>query len=225
MSALSAAALLLSGRLPNTRTEESRPHSAILGEIKAGLLYTRRSRLVLVLLAAGVTTAVLTAPFQFLLPVLVVNVYHRGPEAMGILAAATGAGALVGSLMVASLENRRRGLLLIGASFVVGASLLLVAALPFFFAALAIMIPFGLAGAARMTLNQTLVIEVVDEHYRGRVMSVFMLSWELMPLGVLPAGILTDWVGVQAALGVMAALLVGVTLLILLTQRQLREAR
>jgi len=97
--------------------------------------------------------------------------------------------------------------------------------LPFFVAALLLMIPLGLGGTARMTINQALIIEVVSEKYRGRIMSVFMLSWGLIPIGVLPAGLLADWAGVQVSLGVMAALLIAVTLLIYATQPRLRAVR
>ena len=189
-----------------------------MSEIKAGLLYARRSQIVLVLLAASVGMAILAAPFQFLMPALIVDVYGRGPEAMGLLAAATGIGALVGSLAVASMRSRRRGRLLIFASLATGVSLLLVSAVPLFIGALLLMVPLGLGQTARMTLNQALLIEHVGERYRGRVMSVFMLTWGLMPLGVLPAGLLADWAGVQVSLGVMAALLIAFTVLIYATQ-------
>ena len=177
----------------------------------------------LVLLAASVGMAILAAPFQFLMPALIVDVYGRGPEAMGLLAAATGIGALVGSLAVASMRSRRRGRLLIFASLATGVSLLLVSAVPLFIGALLLMVPLGLGQTARMTLNQALLIEHVGERYRGRVMSVFMLTWGLMPLGVLPAGLLADWAGVQVSLGVMAALLIAFTVLIYATQPRLRQ--
>ena len=228
VTAFAAGALLLTGRLPESDSHESaepRPISEIAGEIKAGLVYTWHSKLVLVLLAASITTAILAAPFQFLMPALVVETYGRGPEALGLLAATTGVGALAGSLMVASMKERRRGLLMIGASLMTGVALLLVAVLPFFVAALLLMIPLGLGGTARMTINQALIIEVVSEKYRGRIMSVFMLSWGLIPIGVLPAGLLADWAGVQVSLGVMAALLIAVTLLIYATQPRLRAVR
>ena len=175
------------------------------------------------LLAASVGMAILAAPFQFLMPALIVDVYGRGPEAMGLLAAATGIGALVGSLAVASMRSRRRGRLLIFASLATGVSLLLVSAVPLFIGALLLMVPLGLGQTARMTLNQALLIEHVGERYRGRVMSVFMLTWGLMPLGVLPAGLLADWAGVQVSLGVMAALLIAFTVLIYATQPRLRR--
>ena len=101
--------------------------------------------------------------------------------------------------------------------------MLLVSVVPLFVAALLLMVPMGLGQTARMTLNQALLIEHVEERYRGRVMSVFMLTWGLMPLGVLPAGLLADWAGVQVSLAVMAALLIAVTGLIYATQPRLRR--
>ena len=226
VSSLAVGALLLTSKLPDCgRRDDSepRPASEITGEIKAGLLYACRNQIVLVLLAASVGMAILAAPFQFMMPALIVDVYGRGPDAMGLLAAATGIGALAGSLAVASMRSRRRGRLLIFASLATGVSLLLVSAVPLFIAALLLMIPLGLGQTARMTLNQALLIEHVEERYRGRVMSVFMLTWGLMPLGVLPAGLLADWAGVQVSLAVMAALLIAVTLLIYATQPRLRR--
>ena len=228
VSTLTVGALLLTTRLPDCvrRDDDSsgpRPVSEITGEIKAGVLYACRSQVVLVLLAASVGMAVLAAPFQFMMPALIVDVYGRGPDAMGLLTAATGIGALVGSLAVASMRSRRRGRLLIIASLATGLSMLLVSVVPLFVAALLLMVPMGLGQTARMTLNQALLIEHVEERYRGRVMSVFMLTWGLMPLGVLPAGLLADWAGVQVSLAVMAALLIAVTGLIYATQPRLRR--
>ena len=225
VSMLTVGALVLTSKLPDCgqRDSEPRPTSEIAGEIKAGLVYARTNGIVLVLLVASVGMAILAAPFQFLMPALIVDVYGRGPDAMGLLTAATGIGALIGSLAVASMRSRRRGRLLIFASLVTGVSLLLVSAVPFFIAALLLMVPLGLGQTARMTLNQALLIEHVGEKFRGRVMSVFMLTWGLMPLGVLPAGLLADWAGVQVSLAVMAALLVAVTGLIYATQPRLRR--
>ena len=66
-------------------------------------------------------------------------------------------------------------------------------------------------------------MEEVEDRYRGRVMSVFMLNFGLMPLGVLPAGTLAEYLGGQAMVGILAVLLLGVTTLVLVTQRRLRE--
>lgn len=218
-------AFLLTTRLPGkepSESQEPKPISELYQEIRRGLGYTLNSPIALALLVASITTAILISPFQFLTPALVVDVYNRGPEAMGLLGAATGIGALVGSLIVASRQSARRGLMMIGAILIAAISLLLISILPFFTAALILMIPFGLGGTARMTLSQALLIDSVDPKYRGRVMSVFMLSWGLMPLGALPAGILADLAGVQSAIAASAVLLIITGLIMYFWQPRLR---
>ena len=103
-------------------------------------------------------------------------------------------------------------------------ALLLLAILPLYFAAVVIMILLGLGDAARRTINQSLVMEKTDAPYQGREMSVFMMNFGLMPLGVLPAGILVDILGGQAVIGALGVALLIFTLVILVTQKGLRIA-
>ena len=119
----------------------------LLNEIGEGLTYIRGNSLVLVLLLVGLATTLLSAPFMSLLPVFVVDVYDRGPDSMGLLVAAMGAGALVGSLAVAAMGVWRRGILLMVGAFSTGAALTLVAALPYYTAAAVIMLLMGLGDA------------------------------------------------------------------------------
>jgi hypothetical protein len=53
----------------------------------------------------------------------------------------------------------------------------------------------GGAQAITQAMNQTLLMMVTPDEYRGRMMSVFMLTWGISPLVFLPAGWLTDHVG------------------------------
>jgi MFS family permease len=85
------------------------------------------------------------------------------------------------------------------------------------------MVALGLGDAGRRTLNQALIMEVSEAKYRGRVMSVFMLNFALMPLGVLPTGIAAQYLGGQVAVGILAVLLLTVTAVVLVTQKELRR--
>ena len=87
------------------------------------------------------------------------------------------------------------------------------------------MIPLGLGDAGRRTLNQSLIMEIVEDRFRGRVMSVFMLNFGLMPLAVLPTAIMVDIFGGRVIIGILAVLLFVVTTLVLITQKELREKR
>ena len=222
IAGLALTAVLLTALVPKAGSGQIRSESAMLKEIAAGLGYIRHSPIVLVLLVMGLATTLLAMPIRFLMPVFVVDVYQRGPDSLGLLLAVMGGGSLAGSLFIAWLGRWRRGLLLISGSFLSGVALLLLAAVPIYFAAAGIMLLLGLGDAARRTLNQTLVMEEVEDRFRGRVMSVFMMNFGLMPLGVLPMGLVADWIGGQAAIGIMAVLLLATTAAIFATQKRLR---
>ena len=205
---------------PEPGTARKRP---LMNEIGEGLSYIRGNSLVLVLLIVGLATTLLSAPFMSLLPVFIVDVYDRGPDSMGLLVAIMGAGALVGSLAVAAMGPWRRGLLLMVGAFSTGTALALVAAIPHYAAAAVIMLLMGLGDAGRRTVNMGLIMEVAADRYRGRVMSVFMMSFGLMPLGVLPAALAADIIGERAVMGVLGIGLIAVAACVLATQKRLRE--
>ena len=223
LAGLGLVAVLITGLLPNTGGHPAEVNAKILADIRAGLSYIKRTQMVLVLLAIGLATALLAMPFRFLMPIFVVDIYNRGPEAMGLMVSLMGLGALVGSLFMAKVGRWKRGLLLMGTTLLTGVALLLVAMLPFYMVALALMLALGIGDAGRRTLNQALIIEVTEDRYRGRVMSVFMLNFALTPLGVLPAGIAAQYLGGQLVVGILAVMLLTFTAIYFVTQKQLRR--
>ena len=83
---------------------------------------------------------------------------------------------LMGSLLVARLGNWRRGPLLIDTNSVTGLGLLLLAAFPYYLAGVAVMVLLGLGSSPQRPLKESLAMDAVDDKYRGRVMSVLMMS-------------------------------------------------
>ena len=223
--ALFLGSVFLTGLLPKLTRMARRTRSSMAGDIGAGLSYVRRNPLVLILLFMGLTTALFAMPFRLLMPIFVVDIYERGPEAMGLLVSGMGLGSLAGALFIASLGTWRRGLMLITGTFVTGIALLLVALLPFYTVALGLMVILGLGDAGRRTLNQSLIIEVTDPQFRGRVVSMFMMNFALMPLGALPAGVAAEFLGGQVVVGILATLLLTTGAVVLLSQKRLREIR
>ena len=207
-------------RVKSTPVEEGR---TVKGDIKDGLAYILRTRIIIAILAVGLVGSLLTWPFRMLLPIFVVDVYHLGPDAMGLMISVLGAGSLVGSLTIAALGRWRRGLLLILGMFASALGLALVASIPVYYAAVGIMVLLGLGEAARWTLTLTLIMERAEDRYRGRVASVFMMNFGLMPLSVLPAGIAAEYLGGRLTIGIMAAILAVATTVILITQKRVRE--
>ena len=222
IAAMSLLSMVLTAQVPQTRGSGAGKKGAVLADIAEGLKHCVANKMVLALLVMGLATTLLSMPFRFLLPVFIVDVYGRGPDSMGIMLSLFGLGALAGSLFIASIGHWHRGMLLITTSFLSAVALGAIAALPFFFVAVAIMALLGLGDSGRRSLNQALIMEEVDERYRGRVMSVYMMNFGLMPLGMLPTGLVADWLGGQVAIGILAFLLFGVTLAVMVSQSRLR---
>lgn len=224
ISALAGISFVFTSLIPKTGTAGAGKSKGPMGrEIIAGLVYIRHSPMVLVLLVMGLATTLFAMPFRMLLPVFVVEVYKLGPESMGLLTAIMGAGSLAGALFIAAIGKWRRGMLLILGSFASGIALLLLAIFPIYLVAAGIMILLGLGDAGRRSLNQSLIMEEVEDQYRGRVMSVFMMNFGLMPLGVLPTGLLADYIGAQPAIGFLGILMLITATVIVLTQKRLRQ--
>jgi hypothetical protein len=62
-----------------------------------------------------------------------------------------------------------------------------------------------------MSLNNTILQMSVTDEFRGRVLSVYLMTWGLMPFGTLPMGALADAYGAPIAVaagGLASTLLV-----------------
>ena len=215
-------AFVVTSTITQSGESEEKVSSAVMADIKEGIVYMLNDRLILALLGLSMAFVLLAMPINFLMPVLVVDIYDKESEAFGLLLSMMGLGSLAGSLVVASLGHWRRGALIIGGGFVTGIALLLMAGIPYYFAGAGIMVVLGVGNAANRAVNQGLVMEHVEDRYRGRVMSVYMMSFGLMPLGVLPMGIGADVFGPRAVIAVMAVGMLLVTTFALATQRRLR---
>jgi len=101
--------------------------------------------------------------------------------------------------------------------------LLVVGLIPDFFAAGVAMTLLGLGDSIRRSLNMAMILEVSEEAYRGRVSSVYAMNFGLMPLGVLPASVIAQYFGPQAAASALAVLLLVICLIVLMTQKRLRS--
>ncbi|MEE8422280.1 MAG: hypothetical protein V3S31_05835, partial [Dehalococcoidia bacterium] len=81
-----------------------------------------------------------------------------------------------------------------------------------------IMIVISIGQTFRMSLSSVLLQVYVDDAYRGRVMSLFMMEMSLVSLSTFLAGMIAAAVGPQIAIGGMAVVLivlaVGITLFV-----------
>jgi MFS family permease len=195
-------------RALNTRTSG-------VEQLKAGLAYIGSSRPLMLLLSLGFVPMMLGMPYQMMMPVFALGVLRVGPEGLGALNAASGIGALIGSLALAWMGNfgaKARLQAWMGIGF--GLSLLGFALSPSFGIALFVLPVLGAASAAYMALNNTLVMEHTPREYYGRVMSVYMMTFSLMPLASVPFAAMADRIGPRPTLAAAGALLAYVVVVV-----------
>jgi MFS family permease len=209
-------------RVPPQSTDAARSHSMWHNLIE-GFQYIRRNDLIAALMILAAVPTVFGMPYMQLLPVFARDILQIGPTGLGLLMASSGAGAIVGSVAVASLGIRRQGVLLLLMSGIFGLLLAVFANLTWLPASLAVLALIGASSAVYMSINGSLLQILVPDQLRGRVISVYMLTWGLMPLGTLPAGWLAERYGAPFAVTLGGAVCVVVTVIVAVTRPVLRN--
>jgi len=202
------------------------PRQSPIRDALDGIMYLRDNKIILSLMVLATVPAIFAMPYQMMLPVYAKDILKIGPQGMGLMMGATGIGALVGSLIVASMGDfQHKGRVLLGAAVGFGLMIALFANSTFVPVSLVLLALLGMASTAYMAMNQTLVQTRISDEIRGRVMGIYMMSWGLMPLGTLPAGFLGDVIGVPMTLTLGGLIMVGCALLISFLVPELRRLK
>jgi predicted MFS family arabinose efflux permease len=122
------------------------------------------------------------------------------PFFVGLLTAATGLGMMTGSLIMARLQPRRRGL-----AYVAGVAMALVLVVPFALAdaypiALIALICSGVGAGLFGSTQSTLVMAAAPEELRGRALGLLSMAIGALPVGMYVLGESAERLGVQQAL-------------------------
>src|SRR5579883_2479566 len=183
---------------------ESRP----LHDFLEGWNYVRGSmpiRSIILLLALSSLVGV---PYAVLIPIFAGGILHGGPHTLGLLMAASGCGALIGAVWLAS----RKSVLGLNGAIPAAAAVFGVGLVAFacsravWLSSLLIMLAGG-GFMIQMAASNTILQTIVDDDKRGRVMSFFMMAFlGTAPFGSLFAGGLADRVGAPKALALGGAL-------------------
>jgi MFS family permease len=170
----------------------------------AGVSYIRRNPIVLGVISLDLF-AVLLGGTTALLPIFADEIFHTGPEGLGVLRAAPAIGALViTALLTTSPLTRRVGRIMFASVACFGLATIVFAFSRSFALSMAALTVLGAADAVSVVIRMTLVqIETPDE-MRGRVTAVNSLfSGTSNQLGDFRAGVMAAW------LGAIPAVLVG----------------
>ncbi|MFA6233480.1 MAG: MFS transporter [Bacteroidota bacterium] len=198
----SLAVMRIEPRIPEKRTQPMMSH------VLEGLGYAWRERGIRTYLLLFFIMALFGMPYGTLMPVVAEARFGMGAVGLSWLVAGSGLGATIGALILAARKNTsgltRR---LFFSAVLFGASLIVFALISNFYLAVMFMPVCGFGMMMQMAGNNILLQTNVEEDQRGRVMSLFTMSFQLaMPIGSL-------WMGAVAEhFGVMTPFFIGGTL-------------
>jgi MFS family permease len=195
----------------------------VVRQLLEGIGYVGRNFVVASLIAMALFNSLFGMSYVTLLPIFADWYFKSSSTGFGLLNAAHGAGALIGTLTLATFAHhiQRRGRALLVAGTCVGLALMAFSQSPALWLAMPALLCFGFCNTFYLTQINTILQERVPNHLRGRVMSLYGLCWNLLPLGGLIAGALAA--AVDARFAVLAGGgMVAAFALALLSSRRLR---
>ena len=179
----------------------------IVGNLIEGFRYVRGNKVILATVWVTVFMNLLMFPYMQMVPVIAKDTLHVGPGLMGVLMGASGLGALVGAVLIASLRTiTYHGRLYLGGSLVALATLMAFSLSTWYLASLPIMVILGLGTAGFGTMQATITMLVSSEEMRGRALGVMSLAIGAGPLGAVLTGAVASVFGAPFAIGLNAAI-------------------
>lgn len=216
-------AIRLSPRPPRTA-----PLPGILGGVGQTFRYAVSTRRVAVTFFTLILVSTFSFNFDVLLPLVARLTLDSGAQTFGLIASVFGAGALTGSLVLATVGRTRLLLVLVGA-LGFGALQLLLARQDSLLAVCVLLYLIGIFYIIWGSSSLATLQLAAPEHLRGRAASLYFFGFMGgAPLGGLIAGSLTQHGGTRLAFtvaGMMAILIAGAGALVLLLGRSSRARR
>ena len=168
-----------------------------IGELREGFRYVLHSPAIRALLVNLGQISVLVMPFTVLLPVFASDVFHGGPTLLGALSAASGVGALIGTLHLAANQDvARLGRRIAICTMVFGAAMIAMGYSPWLWLTLLAVGAGGFGFMQQMAASNTILQTMVEDDMRGRVMALYFVALQgLGPFGSLLSGTLASRIG------------------------------
>jgi MFS family permease len=198
---------------------------AFIHDLVEGFRYVGKRPRVSILLIISAVTSMFGAPYISMTPVFARDVFHLGATGLALLMGTAGAGALVGALFLAYLGDfRHKGWFVLGGDFAFAVCLICFSLSTRVGVSLIFLFLLGFGIVCSVAVSNTLLQKLVTDEMRGRVMSMFMLSFiGAMPIGNLIAGAASHRFGVQHTLAAGGLIIAVFVVVVAVSNPRLRE--
>lgn len=169
----------------------------VFRELQSGFQYTTANLPIKSILLLLALVSLAGMPYIVLMPVFAKDILNRGPETYGFLMGATGVGAVIGALYLAS-RNSTKGLekLIPACAAFFGAGLVVFSLSRCYIISMIVLVATGLGMMLQLASSNTLIQSIVDENKRGRVMGFYAMAFMgTAPFGSILSGASAKWIG------------------------------
>jgi len=197
---------------------------SVLGQVKEGISGINSTPLLRQMLFCSLLVYAMMGPMQVLLPRFATSVLAFGEMDRGLFLGVLAVSLIVGGILCMVLSSK----ISLGAAILVGINMgalaiFAISLAPSGFAAGAALVAAGLAGGFAVSLIVAGLQHKAPAHIRGRVMSVYTISSQVMPaFSGLMAGVFSQTFGVITALQLSASLVLLFGLLAAVNLRAVR---
>ena len=195
----------------------------VLQSIAAGVRFLARHHVLRSVLLMLIAVCLLVRPYAQLMPAYAAHVVHVDARGLGLLLAASGCGAIAGSLLTAIVQERR-GLVWFASAVLMAVGTIVLGSVHSFAIALPVLVCIGLAVLSFAGSSNVMLQSLSPGDMRGRSISVFsMIILGGIPAGSLLLGSLATLIGLQASLIAGGTVALALALAIWCTNPELRR--
>jgi MFS family permease len=207
--------------LPPGRPPPGRPARSPLGEMADGVRYVRGEKGLALLVLTSLGVVMIGFPYMAFLPTVADEIFDVGSGGYGLMSAVSAMGAVAAGVFTARRSaalDPWRGLAISGTAL--GVAIIGLGIAPVYAVALAVLPVIGAAGLAFQTTNQSLLLNLSEFEYHGRIQGLIMLGFSGFGIAALPLGVLADRVGLRPTLVGMGLTVIGCIALFDLRRRR-----
>ena len=181
----------------------------LMQEFTKGFKYIRNNRLLRDLILLTAVIGILGSSYGTILPALTKNVLQGDVNLYSNLLLIIGVGGLIGTISVGYITDYVDRLIAIKIYIcILGLALLLLAngfVLSLVFASALIL---GFSSSAFGTSTSSYLQILVDDEFRGRLMSIYQLGFGLSAFGGLLIGVIAEFIGIEIAIDIFGILII-----------------
>ncbi|MEW6457119.1 MAG: MFS transporter [Acidobacteriota bacterium] len=211
----------------SVKINSNNSHDSIWENLKEGFKYVKNNRLIISIIILVASFSVFGTSYMMLMPVFARDILQVGASGLGFLMAFSGIGALIGALSLASLgDYKKKGLLLTAGNLVLPITLFFFAISKSFTISSIFIFGVGWSMITQMASANSLIQSIVPDNLRGRVMSLYTLTFfGMMPIGSIQAGIIAELIGapLTVCLGAILCAIVAAGILVYVPELRSHE--